>query len=57
VAGASCPCAVAVLACPQTPRPGTRRVIFKDAGLKDDVVKTNAVQILQQASIEDVKSL
>jgi len=29
----------------------------KNACCKDDVVKTNAVQILRQAAIEDVKSL
>ena len=33
------------------------RVVFKDAGFEDDVLKTNAVQILKQAGIEDVKSL
>ena len=33
------------------------KVVFKDAGFKDDVVKTNAMQILKQAGIEDVKSL
>ncbi len=33
------------------------RVVFKDAGFKDDVVKTNAVQILRQIGITDVKSL
>ena len=33
------------------------RVVFKDSGFKDDVVKTNAVQILHQAGIDDVKSL
>ncbi|ASG51327.1 TPA: site-specific DNA-methyltransferase [Escherichia coli] len=33
------------------------RVVFKDAGFADDVVKTNAVQILKQAGIEDVRSL
>ena len=38
-------------------KPELMRVVFKDAGFKDDVVKTNAVQILRQASIEDVKSL
>lgn len=37
--------------------PEIMRVVFKDAGFKDDVVKTNAVQILRQAGIEDVKSL
>ncbi len=38
-------------------KPEVMRVVFKDSGFKDDVVKTNAVQILRQASIEDVKSL
>ena len=38
-------------------KPEVMRVVFRDAGLKDDVVKTNAVQILRQAGIEDVKSL
>ena len=33
------------------------RVVFKDTGFKSDVVKTNAVQILKLAGIEDVKSL
>ncbi len=33
------------------------RVVFKDSGFKDDVVKTNAVQILKQAGISDVRSL
>jgi adenine-specific DNA-methyltransferase len=33
------------------------RVVFKDSGFADDVVKTNAVQILRQAEIEDVKGL
>lgn len=37
--------------------PEIMRVVFKDAGFADDVVKTNAVQILHQAGIEDVKSL
>lgn len=37
--------------------PETIRVVFKDSGFADDVVKTNAVQILHQAGIEDVKSL
>jgi len=30
---------------------------FKAVGFADDIVKTNAVQILRQASIDDVKSL
>ena len=38
-------------------KPEVMRVVFKDAGFKDDVVKTNTVQILQQAGIDDVKSL
>ena len=33
------------------------RVVFKDSGFKDDVVKTNAVQILKTAGIVDVRSL
>jgi len=37
--------------------PEIMRVVFKDAGFKDDVVKTNAVQILKQAGIYDVRSL
>ena len=38
-------------------KPEVMRVVFKDSGFKDDVVKTNAVQILRQAGIDDVKSL
>jgi len=38
-------------------RPELIRVVFKDAGFKDDVVKTNTVQILRQHGIEDVKSI
>jgi len=37
--------------------PEIMRVVFKDSGFKDDVVKTNAIQILKQYDIEDVKSL
>ena len=37
--------------------PEIMRVVFKDSGFKDDVVKTNAIQILKQHDIEDVKSL
>jgi len=37
--------------------PEVMRVVFKDNGFTDDVVKTNAVQILRQAGVEDVKSL
>ena len=38
-------------------QPEIMRVVFKDTGFKDDVVKTNAVQILRLAGIEEVKSL
>ena len=38
-------------------QPEVMRVVFKDNGFKDDVVKTNAMQILNQSGIEDVKSL
>lgn len=38
-------------------KPEVMRVVFLDAGFSDDVVKTNAVQILRQAGIDDVKSL
>ncbi len=38
-------------------KPEMMRVVFKDSGFKDDVVKTNAVQILKQAGIVDVRSL
>jgi adenine-specific DNA-methyltransferase len=37
--------------------PEVMRVVFKDSGFKDDVVKTNAIQILKQYDIDDVKSL
>lgn len=38
-------------------KPEVMRVVFKDAGFKDATVKTNTVQILRIADIEDVKSL
>ena len=38
-------------------QPELMRVVFKDNGFKDDVVKTNAVQILRQNGIDDVKSV
>lgn len=38
-------------------KPEVMRVVFRDAGFADDVVKTNAIQILKQASVDDVKSL
>ncbi len=37
--------------------PEVMRVVFKDSGFKDDVVKTNAIQILKKYGIDDVKSL
>ena len=37
--------------------PEVARVVFSDAGFKDDVVKTNTIQILKQHGIEDVKSI
>lgn len=37
--------------------PEIMRVVFKDNGFVDDVVKTNALQILRQAGVDDVKSL
>jgi adenine-specific DNA-methyltransferase len=33
------------------------RVVFRDNGFKDAEVKTNAIQILKQSGIDDVKSL
>lgn len=37
--------------------PETTQVVFKDAGFADCNVKTNAIQILKQAGIDDVKSI
>ncbi|MDO9268904.1 MAG: site-specific DNA-methyltransferase [Methylobacter sp.] len=37
--------------------PEVMRVVFKDSGFQDDVVKTNAIQILRKYGIHDVKSL
>ena len=37
--------------------PEIMRVVFKDSGFANDVIKTNAVQILKQVGIEDVRSL
>ncbi|NCB49882.1 MAG: site-specific DNA-methyltransferase [Alphaproteobacteria bacterium] len=37
--------------------PEIMRVVFKDDGFKDDVVKTNALQTLKRYGIEDIKSL
>ncbi len=33
------------------------RVVFKDGGFKDDVVKTNAIQELKRHGVDDVRSL
>lgn len=38
-------------------QPETVHVVLKDAGLKDDVVKTNAIQLLKRYDINDVKTL
>lgn len=38
-------------------KPEIMRVVFKDDGFKDDVVKTNALQTLKRFGIEDIKSL
>ena len=38
-------------------QPEIMRVVFKDDGFKDDVVKTNALQTLKRFGIEDIKSL
>jgi adenine-specific DNA-methyltransferase len=37
--------------------PEIMRVVFRDSGFKDDMVKTNAIQILKQHGIEDVRSI
>jgi adenine-specific DNA-methyltransferase len=37
--------------------PEITQVVFKDAGFADSNVKTNAIQILKQAGIDDVKSI
>ncbi|MGI2115675.1 site-specific DNA-methyltransferase [Shewanella frigidimarina] len=37
--------------------PETTQVVFKDAGFADSNAKTNAIQILKQAGIDDVKSI
>jgi adenine-specific DNA-methyltransferase len=34
-------------------KPEVMRVVFRDSGFKDDVVKTNAVQILKQVGLSD----
>ena len=37
--------------------PEIMRVVFKDNGFKDDVIKTNAITSLKRHNIEDIKSL
>lgn len=37
--------------------PEITQVVFKDAGFADSNVKTNAIQILKQAGVDDVKSI
>lgn len=37
--------------------PEFMRVVFRDSGFKDDVIKTNAVQMLKQQGIEDMRSI
>lgn len=37
--------------------PETTQVVFKDAGFADSNIKTNAIQILKQVCIDDVKSI
>jgi len=37
--------------------PEIMRVVFKDSGFSTDAVKTNAVQVLNQAGVNDVRSL
>ena len=37
--------------------PEEMRVVFRDSGFKDDVAKTNAIQILRQRGIEHVKTI
>lgn len=38
-------------------KPEITRVVFRDSGFKDDLVKTNTIQILKQHGIKDVKSI
>lgn len=37
--------------------PAVMRVVFRDSGFENDVVKANTVQILRQAGVEDVRSV
>ncbi|MDC3147747.1 hypothetical protein OA778_04375, partial [Prochlorococcus sp. AH-716-I09] len=38
-------------------KPEIMRVVFKDDGFKDDVIKTNALQALKLLGIQDIKSI
>ena len=38
-------------------QPATCRALFKDNGFKDDIAKTNSIQILRQYGIEDANSI
>jgi adenine-specific DNA-methyltransferase len=38
-------------------QPEVMRVVFRDTSFEGDIAKTNAVQILRQADIDDIKSL
>ncbi|QAB14608.1 site-specific DNA-methyltransferase [Hydrogenovibrio thermophilus] len=46
--------AIADLSTPENP---VLRVVFRDTSFKDDITKTNAIQRLKQAGIEDVLSI
>ncbi len=47
----------AIAALKEEYQPEVIRVVFKDASFINDIVKTNAIQILKQHSIDDVKSV
>ena len=42
-----------IVALKEEQKPEVMRVVFRDSGFKDDVVKANAVQILKQAGLAD----
>lgn len=46
--------AIADLSTPESP---VLRVVFRDSSFQDDITKTNAIQCLKQAGIEDVLSI
>ena len=37
--------------------PTSCRVLFKDNGFKDDVAKTNSIQILKRFAIQEINSI